>query len=135
MKRASWLRKALWIAPVILLVLGGAVILIARSYLSSQRATQQVATRLQDMLGGRIEIQGTQIGLIGDSTLRGIQAFADNEPEKPWLQIDDVTADVSALSLLREKMPEVITLQGARIHLHFGSDGKLLTKLPTPKKT
>ncbi len=134
MKRAVWLRRTLWITLVALLLLGGGGLLALRLYLSSAAATRQVAERLQDMLGGQVEIQGAQIGLIGDSSVRGIQAFEEGRPDKPWLRIEDVMADVSALSLLRDKSPEDIQLQGARITLRFDSGGRLLTKLPTKKK-
>ncbi|HTU18144.1 MAG TPA: AsmA-like C-terminal region-containing protein [Gemmataceae bacterium] len=134
MKRAAWLRKALWITPVVLLVLAVAGLFILRSYLSSAAAAQQVAEHLQDMLGGRVEVQSANIGLIGNSSVRGIQVYADGEADKPWLRIDDVTSDLSVLSLLRDKSPDVIRLQGAHVTLRFDTDGHLLTKLPSGKK-
>jgi translocation and assembly module TamB len=134
MKRTTWLRKALWIFPIVLLVLVGAASIALRSYLSSAAAVQQVAQRLQEMLGGRVEIEGAQIGLIGDSSVRGIQVYEADKPNKPWLSIDDVRADVSALGLLLGKSPQAIHLQGAHLTLRFDSDGNLLTKLPTKKK-
>ncbi|HEY7313884.1 MAG TPA: YdbH domain-containing protein [Gemmataceae bacterium] len=133
MKRPTWLRKALLVASLVLLVLGGAVV-AARLYLSSGRASHQVAERLQDMLGGRVEVHGAHIGLIGDSTVQGIAAYTDDDPSKPWLQVEDVEADVSAFSLLRDKSPDAIQLKGARIALRFDMDGHLLTKLPKPKE-
>ncbi|HTU20717.1 MAG TPA: hypothetical protein VMG10_21835, partial [Gemmataceae bacterium] len=134
MKRTAWLRKALWITPLALLVLAAVGLLILRSYLSSAAATREVAKHLQDMLGGRVEVQSAHIGLIGDSSVRGIQVYADGEPDKPWLRIDDVTIDLSALSLLRDKSPDEIQLQGAHLNLRFDTDGHLLTKLPSGKK-
>ncbi|MGH7225336.1 MAG: AsmA-like C-terminal region-containing protein, partial [Gemmataceae bacterium] len=134
MKRAAWMRKALWITPLVLLILAAAGLVALRYYLSSPRAAQQVAEQLQDMLGGRVEVQGAQIGLIGDSSVRGIQAYEDGEPNKPWLRIDGATADMSALSVLRGQSPGDVHLQGVRVRLRFDSDGHLLTKLPTKKK-
>jgi hypothetical protein len=133
MKRTAWLRKSLWITLIALLVLVAGGLIALRTYLASAAATRQVAERLQDMLGGRVEIQGAQIGLTGDSRVRGIQAYEEGEPNKPWLHIDDVTADVSALSLMRDKSPDDIQLQGAHIRLRFDRDGRLLTKLPSKK--
>lgn len=133
MKRTAWLRKSLWITLIALLLLVGGGLIALRVYLSSAGATRQVAERLQEMLGGRVEIQGAQIGLTGDSSVRGIQAYEEGEPNKPWLRIEDVTADVSALSLLRDKSPDDIRLQSARVTLRFDSAGHLLTKLPTKK--
>jgi hypothetical protein len=134
MKRATWLRKTLRFSPVILILLGVIALAAAKTYLSSGRATRDVAEHLQTLLGGRVEVQGSQIGLVGDSRVQGIQAFAEGEGEVPWLQIDDAGADLSALSLLRGRSPEVIQLHGARVALRFSSSGHLLTPLPKTKK-
>ncbi|MHB1424419.1 MAG: hypothetical protein ACYC3I_14705 [Gemmataceae bacterium] len=134
MKRTTWLRKTLGIIPLVLLVLVGAATIALRLYLSSAAATQQIAERLQGMIGGRVEIESAQIGLLGDSSVRGIQVYEPGEPNKPWLRIDDVTADMSVLSLLLGKSPDDIHLNGARVTLRFDSGGRLLTKLPTKKE-
>jgi translocation and assembly module TamB len=134
MKRTTWLRRTLWITPIVLLLLAGAGLAVLKSYLSSAAAVRQVAEELQGMLGGSVEVQGAQISLIGNSTVHGIEAYEDEKTSKPWLRIDDVAADVSAFSLLRGKSPENIDLQGARLFLRFDRDGRLLTKLPTKKK-
>lgn len=134
MKRPGWLGKLLWLLPLVLIVLAGAALLAVRAYLSSDRATREVAARLQDLLGGRVEIRGAQIGLTGDLGVQGIEAFDAAHPDKPWLQIERLTADVSALSLLREKSPQAIQLEGARIALRFSSAGHLQTQLPSHKK-
>ncbi len=133
MKRPTWLRKALWLLPILFILLVVTALVVVRLYLSSDRATRQVAERLQSMLGGRIEVQASQIGMIGDSSLQGIQAFEDGQPEKPWLEIAGVKADLSALSVLRDKSPDNIQLQGARIALRFNRAGHLLTQLPSKK--
>lgn len=135
MKRAAWLRKSLWILFAVLILLAGGSLIALRFYLSSAAAVRQVAERLQQMLGGRVEIQSAEIGLIGDSSVRGIEVYADGEANKPWLRLDDVVADLSVFSLLRDQSPQDIHLQGARLRLRFDSDGRLLTKLPTKKKT
>jgi hypothetical protein len=134
MKRASWLRKALVVLPILVIVLAGTAIGAARLYLSSGRANREVTKQLQEMLGGRVEVGEANIGLIGDSTLQGIKAYEDGGPETPWLQVADVKAGASALSLLLGKSPDVIQLQSARIALHFDTDGHLLTRLPKSKK-
>lgn len=134
MKRTSWLRKILWIAPLTLLLLAGAGLLALRAYLSSAAATRQVAEHLQEMLGGRVEITGAQIGLTGDSSVSGIEAFAEGDDKKPWLRIDEVKTDLSVLSLLRGASPQEVHLQGPRLVLRFDADGHLLTKLPSGKK-
>ncbi|HEY7158042.1 MAG TPA: DUF3971 domain-containing protein [Gemmataceae bacterium] len=134
MWRANWLRKALLIVPIVLIVLAGVAVGAARFYLSSGRASRLVAEQLQDLLGGRVEVEGSNIGLFGDSNVFGIKAYEDGEPSKPWLQLDDGKADASAVGLLFGKSPNEIQLQGARIDLRFDVDGHLLTQLPKPKK-
>jgi translocation and assembly module TamB len=135
MKRATWLRKSLWMTLLALLLLAGGGLVALRFYLSSAAAVRQVAARLQDMLGGRVEVQSAQIGLLGTSSVRGIEVYEDGEANKPWLRIEDATADVSALSVLRGQSPENIQLLRARLRLRFDSSGRLLTKLPAKKKT
>jgi translocation and assembly module TamB len=134
MKRASWLRRLLWITPLVLLLLAAGGLVALRIYLSSAAATRQVAEHLQDLLGGHVALQGAQISLLGDSSVRGIEAFAEGEQNKPWLRIDDATTDLSVLSVLRGQGPKEIHLKGARVVLRFDSDGHLLTKLPSGKK-
>ncbi|HWG42938.1 MAG TPA: hypothetical protein VN688_09145 [Gemmataceae bacterium] len=134
MKHPTRLRKALWIVPIVLLVLGVAALVAVKVYLSSSHATRQVAGRLQSMLGGRVEVQESHIGLTGGSTVQGIRAYAEGDDSKPWLQVDDVKADLSALSMLRDKSPDAIDLNGARVTLRFGSSGQLLTQIPSTKK-
>jgi hypothetical protein len=135
MKRASWLRKALLIIPIVAIVLTAAALGAAHLYLSSGRASGIVAEQLQDLLGGRVEVGGANIGLLGDSSVQGIEVYEVGDQSKPWLQIDDVQADASALGLLLGKTPDKIQLQGARIALRFDAGGHLLTQLPKPKKS
>jgi translocation and assembly module TamB len=134
MKRASWLRKAVWTTTIALLLLGTAGVVALRVYLSSAAATRQVAEQLQDMLGGRVTVRDAQIGLIGNSNVSGIEAYEEGEENKPWLRIDNVEADVSALSVLRSQSPQDIHLHGARVVLRFDRAGHLLTEMPSGKK-
>jgi hypothetical protein len=133
MKRPAWLRKPLLLIPLLALVLGMAALVALRIYLSTGRATGQVAERLRKMLGGRVEVHEAKIGLIGDSTVQGIEVYEDGQQEKPWIRIDGVKADVSVLSLLRDKSPDDIQLDHARIGLRFSNSGHMLTKLPSHK--
>jgi hypothetical protein len=133
MKRPAWLRKPLLLIPLLLIVLIVAAVIAVRGYLESGRATRQVAERLQTLLGGRVEVHEAQIGLLGDSTLQGIQVYED-DADKPWIQIDGAKADLSALGALRGKSPDYIQLEGARIALRFDKDGRLVTRVPKRKK-
>jgi translocation and assembly module TamB len=134
MKRASRLRKFLWIIPLTLLFLLVAGFVALRFYLSSASATGLVAGQLQDLLGGRVVIADARIATIGDSSVHGIEVYEEGKPEKSWLRIDDAIADVSALSALCGQSPNYVHLKGARVVLHFDRDGHLLTKLPSGKK-
>ncbi len=134
MKRASFLRKILWIAPVSLALLVATGLVALRIYLSSSAATQLVAGQLQEMLGGRVAVVDARIGMFGDSSVRGIEAYEEVQREKPWLRIDDVNADVSAIGALCGQSPQFIHLKGARLVLHFDRNGHLLTRLPSGKQ-
>ncbi len=79
-----------------LIVLAGTAIVAARFYLSSPARRGKSPSVCKTMLGGRVEVNESHIGLTGDSTVQGIRAFEDGEPDKPWLQIEDVKADLSA---------------------------------------
>jgi translocation and assembly module TamB len=135
MKRMAWLRKTLGITLVVLCLFAGAGLIALRSYLSSAAALHQVAERLQDILGGHVAIQSAQIGLIGVSSVRGLEVYEDGEPNRPWLRLDVTTADVSVLSLLHGQSPKDIHLQGVHVRLRFDSAGRLLTQLSAQKKT
>jgi hypothetical protein len=137
MQRLGRLRKGFLYVLIFLVVASVGLVVCARLYLNSNRVTSQVANRLQSLLGGKVEVGQADIGLHGGSTLHDLRAFEEgasaNSPA--WLHVSDVSADLSALSLLRgESMPTHIDLHGAEVHLRFDREGHLLTRLPASKE-
>src|SRR5690348_9854712 len=122
MKRLGRLRKGFLYVFLFLLLACAGLVVAARLYLSSSRVNAQVAERLQSLLGGKVTVGRANIGLHGSSELHDLRAFDEgasaNTPA--WLQVTDVTADLSALGLLRgETMPGHIDLHGAEVYLRF----------------
>jgi translocation and assembly module TamB len=132
MKRPRRLRVAALTVAALLVVL----FLAARWYLSSRQLADQVTARLQDALGAPVRLDTVDVGFVGGSSLRGLHVYeADAAPDdKPFLNVDNATADVSALGFLAgNATPSQVTLTGASIDLHFDADGRLVTRLPRPK--
>ncbi len=137
MKRLGRLRKGFLYVLIFLLLAGVGLVVCARLYLSSTRVTAQVAERLESLLGGKVTVGKANIGLHGSSALHDLRAYDEgasaNAPA--WLEVTDVSADLSALGLLRgESMPAHIDLHGAEVYLRFDREGHLLTKLPSSKE-
>jgi hypothetical protein len=131
MKHFRRLRNSLLVSIAVL----GILFLGVRLYLSSRFAAAQAAERLQDVLGAPVRVSDVNIGIGGDSTLQGLEVFEEGRPsDGPWVTIEDVRADVSALGMVggRSK-PSEVELGGAVIDLRFDKDGRLATRLPRPK--
>src|SRR3954464_12457097 len=100
MKRSGRIRALLWVLGLLVALAGGAL-LAARYYLSSRNAAGQVASRLQTVFGGTVQVTDADIGLAGGSSLQGLQVYEESADDtEPWIHVDGVQADVSALGLL-----------------------------------
>ena len=106
MKHFRQLRNSLLVSLAVL----GILFLGVRLYLSSRFAAAHAAERLQDVLGAPVRVSNVNIGIGGDSTLQGLEVFEEDRPgDGPWVTIEDVRADVSALGMVggRSKPSEV----------------------------
>ncbi len=130
MKRFRRLRNVLLYGLPVLALLLLAAAAAARLYLSSEAVAAKVAGRLGDIFGGPVRVGEVDIGLAGDSTLKGLQVFPGDGSGKPWIEIADVEANVSALGLISGATPTDIHLQAPEVSLHLSSDNHLLTPLP-----
>src|SRR5437763_587768 len=105
----------------------------ARYYLVPRQASAQVAARLQGLLGVPVNVGSVDVGLAGGSEVRDVRLYeADTpQPHAPWLAVQAIQADVSALDLLVDDgLSHDITLQGVDLTLRFDEEGRLLTRLP-----
>ena len=116
----------------ILLVVAGALWWLARAYLSSQRITAQVASRLQAAYGAAVQLRQAEIGIRG-SSLHHVQLFESkaSAEDPPWLVIEKVQANIPLWDLIkRGALPSRLTLTGVAITLRFDKTGHLLTHIP-----
>src|SRR5207245_411306 len=115
-----------------LVVVVGIGVLAARYYLKSTHVTAQVASRLQEVYGGPVQVEDADIGVTG-SSLHGLRLF-ETDPTRgqvPWVEVGTIQADISLWDVLRgTALPHLLTLQDASLTLRFDKDGKLLTQLP-----
>ena len=127
----SRLRRFLVLLLTLLLV-AGVLWWLARIYLSSPHITAQVASRLQDAYGGRVQVRAAHVGVRG-SSLRDVQLFEHNasSAQKPWLVIEHAEANVPIWDLIKnEALPSQLTLTGVVVTLRFDKAGHLLTHIP-----
>jgi hypothetical protein len=121
---------------VVLAILVVGLITGARYYLSSRHAANQVANRLQGLLGVDVHVGEVAIGLGGSSSLKNVEIFEAPGPDGaspavPFVAFESIHADVSALDLLGEKAtPQDLTLNSPSVVLRFDRAGNLLTRLP-----
>lgn len=115
------------------LIAAGVLGWLARMYLSSQRLTAQVASRLQAAYGASVQLREADLG-IRSSSLRDVQLFepeASSEAE-PWLVIHNAQANIPLWDLIKsDALPSQLTLTGVAITLRFDKAGHLLTRIPT----
>lgn len=121
------LRIVLGVLLVLVLVVVGGLYYVTHHY----NAAPQVKAKVEQMFGGRVEINTANVGL-GESTLQGLKLYEGKEhTEKPWLQAEQVQADASILELLKGLMPHRLTLHDVALTLRFDEKGHLLTQLPS----
>ena len=115
----------------IILVLG----FIAKSYLRSKAVVGQVQAKLQEAIGGPVEVGEADIGF-SSSSISDVQIRETEKPkEEPWLVVGNIATDLNVFSVLRgAAMPNEVTITGAKVLLRFDREGALLTKLPEPPK-
>ncbi len=128
MKWKRWLRIGLTIVVLLL-----AVVLIGGHFLlRSPFAARKAESVLRDTLGADARIGHVAVGLFGSTTVSNIELH-EPDAKKPWLEIEHVSADVSALDLLRGAIGDKnVKVRGAHARLHFDSGNHLLTALPQP---
>jgi hypothetical protein len=119
------------------LLLGAGLLLAgAKMYLSSGRAAEQVASKLNTLLGVPVSVGSVDIGLSGGSAVRGLQVFESEEgrPEEPWVTVGEIDTQASAFDLMSGgTIPGQLQARDTRLDLRFDPHGHLLTRLPKPK--
>lgn len=117
----------------VLLVLG---CVAAYFYLQSDHARELATQQLSRIAGNAITVERIEAGV--DSTtveIRVPDSGADTKsPDASVLPLlsGTVRVNVSPIGLALGRMPTLVQVENARLHLRFDSDGHLLTELPTP---
>src|SRR3954452_10041982 len=89
------MKRVLLILLVVAVVLAGVGYFVARHYLHSERVTEQVTARLEQIYGGPVEVAQVDVGVLGNSTLNGFKLFEPGESKDgPWLHVESLTTDV-----------------------------------------
>jgi hypothetical protein len=128
MRWKRWLRNGL----IVIALLLGVVLIGGHFLLRSPLAARKAESLLHDMLGADARIDHVAVDLFGSTTASNIQ-LQDPQAKAPWLRLDQLSANVSALDLLRGALNDaVIKVRGAHARLHFDSGNRLLTDLPRP---
>jgi hypothetical protein len=120
---------------LVLVLLGGVAYAVLRYYLASPQVTAQVQHRLEALYGAPVEVSRAEIGWHG-SALHGLKLYeaGASRDQAPWATVDTVKADVSAPGLAQgREQPQHLELIGAALTLRFDAQGRLLTRLPSPK--
>src|SRR5690348_7325099 len=106
--------RVLFVVLALLVVLVIGLFIAARVYLASDGVRREVATRLETIYGGPVEVEDADIGVLGGSTVRGLRLYEPGQSgQTPWASAGAVKTDVSALDLLRGVVPKDITLADA----------------------
>ncbi|HLJ93696.1 MAG TPA: AsmA-like C-terminal region-containing protein [Gemmataceae bacterium] len=118
-------------------IAAGIIWWVARILLSSPEVTAQVASRLQDLVGGAVHLRQAHLGVRG-SELHAVQIFEPNAStaDEPWLTIDQAHLDIPLWDLIKNgALPSQLTLTGVAITLRFDRAGHLLTQFPPSEHT
>src|SRR5437763_15314568 len=104
-------RRWLWVLGGAALVVLGLVV-AAKLALRAGLATGTVEAKLQQIVGGRVEVGGLDVGL-GSSTLRDVRFFEEPKagapaPAEPWVRAKEVEADATLTSLIAGHTPRVL---------------------------
>ncbi len=120
---------------VALLLAAGLAVAVVHHCLSSPQVAARVTQSLEAQYGAPAEVGQAEIGL-QESSLHGLKLYevGASRSDTPWVTVDGVRADVSALGLAAgQDHPTQVTLTGAAVTLRYDAAGHLLTRLPSPQ--
>jgi hypothetical protein len=117
---------------IFLALVGGGGLVALKMYLHSSAATEQIAARLQSVLGvpitvGALELSGT------DSAATNIAIYETDAQtgSQPFVTIGRATTDIGVTDFISGSTePKKIGLADVHLTLRYDHDGHLLTRLP-----
>ncbi len=105
-----------------------------RIFLSSDWVLESLKSKLDDFYPGKVAVENAQIGIIGSSSLSGLQLM-ESGSERTWFKVSEASVDVSALGVIAgESNPNRITLKDATLTLRWDRNGNFATQFPKRKK-
>ena len=86
----------------VLVILACAIVIGGKAYLDSDRGAALLASRLQAIYGGKVELAHADVGA-GSTTLTDVRLHevGPDGPDAPWAVIPWVQADVGAWDVIR----------------------------------
>jgi uncharacterized protein involved in outer membrane biogenesis len=130
-RRVTWLLR---LAGLLLLLAAGWVAILVRTGLDERWARGAIVRQIENMTGGRAELQAFRFRLLGlRAELHGLTVHG-REPEgtPPFFRADRLVVDVRLDSLVRRKISlDEITLDRPAVHVRFDEQGA--SNVPVPR--
>ena len=132
--RRGWWRGAgkvvvwgvVWTGRLLVVVAIAAVVLLAWLHLVGvPRYVLDGALAELEEMGYVIETDGVKLEIDRGATARGVRVYADKDAPEPFMTADSLSAAVDVPLLLRRREASpLLELQGGRLHLPVGKDGR-----------
>ena len=132
--RRGWWRGAgkvavwgvVWTGRLLVVVAIVAVVLLAWLHLVGvPRYVLDGALAELEGMGYVIETDGVKLEIDRGATARGVRVYADKDAPEPFMTADSLSAAVDVPLLLRRREASpLLELQGGRLHLPVGKDGR-----------
>ena len=104
-------------------------------YIASRSVADQVAARLEQVLGVPVWVGRVHVGLHG-ATLDDVELFEPGAGTsgRPWAVFQRADVDLSGWDVVHgQDMPRQITLSGATVNFSLDAAGHALTQVPLPR--
>ena|SRR5579884_2408146 len=132
--RRRWVQRLLGCMLCTSILAAGGIWWLQR-YIASRKVADQVAARLEKVLGVPVWVGQVHFGLHG-ATLSDVELFEPGASlsGQPWAVIQRADVDLSGWDVVQGRdMPRQITLSGATVNFSLDAAGHALTQVPLPK--
>jgi hypothetical protein len=101
-------------------------------YTRSEAAARLVSRKLEERLGTAAQFDRLNVGL-SQTSVSGLKVYepgADKAAAEPFVSVNQVDLDLTALQAATGESPSAITFKDANVLLRFDRNGDLITRLP-----
>jgi hypothetical protein len=117
-------RRRLWAVLLGLLLLPPALWGLVLSLVPTEWARTRLVRQLAGATGQPVQLEGVRLGLLGGVRLKGLRVGAPAVEGGPWLQVADLSIDISLAQLLAGHIePRDVEAAGVSLRLHRRADG------------